>query len=130
MITPESSVLDAARMMLEKGVGSLLVSGKSGGAVGIVTERDMLRKVTAAKADPGLLRVENIMSSPLITAPSETSIGDAAKIMIDHQIKRLVVTDPAGELQGLITMTDIVRWVAGQEQLSDSLIDYLMYSVP
>jgi CBS domain-containing protein len=130
MITPESSVLEAARIMVEKDVGSLVVCENQDDPVGIVTERDMLRKVTAVRADPNALNVRSIMSAPLVTAPPETSIGDAAKMMIENHVKRLVVVDEAGTLHGLITMTDIVRWVAGHEQLSDSLINYLMYNVP
>jgi len=127
-IPPDSMVSDAVTVMLTKGIGSLVVTG-SDGPVGIITERDILRKVTGARADPGKVKVKDVMSSPLISIPEETSVGDAAKKMIDNRIKRLGVTDTDGALAGLVTMTDIVGYVAKQEELSDSLIQYLMYEV-
>lgn len=70
------------------------------------------------------------MSSPLVSTGPETRIGDAAQKMVESQIKRLVVTNEDGTFMGLLTMTDIVRWVAKQKKLSDSLVNYLMYDVP
>ena len=127
-VFPETSVYEAAGLMVDKDVGCLLVSGNDG-PVGIVTQKDVLRRVTSRRANPELTKVKDVMSSPLISIGQETSIGDAAKKMIEMGIKRLVVTGEDGDFWGLITMTDIVRWVANQEKLSDSLIDYLMHEV-
>ena len=49
--------------------------------------------------------------------------------MIENKVKRLVVLNENGTLAGLVTMTDLIRWLAVQEKLSDSLINYLMYQV-
>jgi len=127
-VFPETSVYEAAGLMVDKDVGCLLVSGNDG-PVGIVTQKDVLRRVTSRRVNPELTKVKDVMSSPLISIGQETSIGDAAKKMIEMGIKRLVVTGEDGDFRGLITMTDIVRWVANQEKLSDSLIDYLMHEV-
>jgi len=127
-ISPESTVIDAAALMLEKEVGSLVISNDKR-AVGIVTERDFLRKVTSVGVDPRSIRVKDIMTTTLITAPVDVSIGDAAKKMMSNKIKRLVVVDEEGNPIGLITMTDLIRWMANQERLTDSLISYLMYDV-
>jgi len=114
--------------MLEKDIGSLVVSmGKT--PVGIVTERDVLRKVTSVGDDPRKIRVRDIMSTTLITAPTGLSIGEAAKKMVSNKIKRLVVVDNEGNLTGLLTATDLIRWMAKQETLVDSLINYLMHDV-
>jgi len=127
-IGAESPVIDAARLMLEKDIGSLVVSmGKT--PVGIVTERDVLRKVTSVGDDPRKIRVRDIMSTTLITAPTGLSIGEAAKKMVSNKIKRLVVVDNEGNLTGLLTATDLIRWMAKQETLVDSLINYLMHDV-
>lgn len=125
----ESTVRDAASLMVEKDIGCLLVSG-SKGPVGIVTERDILRKVTATARDPSKVRVKEIMSTPLISVPIDTPIGDAAKKMIECNIKRLAVTDTGGAFLGLVTMTDIIRWTAQQKELSESIVNYLMFNVP
>ena len=69
------------------------------------------------------------MSKYLITISSRASIGDAARKMADNRIRRLVVVDDVGKVTGLITMTDLIRWMASQEKLTDSLMKYLMYDV-
>ena len=128
-IRPEGTVLEALQTMLEKDVGCLVVSGV-GGPIGMVTEKDILRKVTALRRDPGKVQVREVMSAPLISTSMDTTVGAAAKKMIEGKIKRLVVMGEDGSFLGLVTMTDIVRWVAERKELSDSLINYLMYDVP
>ena len=128
-VRPEFTAREAAQIMVDKDVGCLVVSG-SEGAVGMLTERDIIRKVTAAGIDPNKIRVRDIMSVPLLAVSADTSIGDAAKKMIEDRIKRLVVMGEDGTLLGLITMTDIVRWAAGRKELSDALTNYLKYDVP
>ncbi len=127
-VRPESSVQEAVRLMIEKDIGCLIVSSQ--GPIGIVTERDILRKVTGRGLDPVKTRVEDIMSSPLVAVPPESTVGEAAKRMIDNQIKRVVVMDKEGTFLGLVTMSDIIRWLAKQEEVSDSLKNFLKYDVP
>jgi len=124
----ESTVSEAAAVLLAKNIGSLVVTGTDG-PVGLITATDILRKVTVARADPAEVRVKDVMSSPLISVSAETSVGEAAKQMIGMKIKRLGVTNDRGGLAGIVTMTDIVGYVAKQERLSDSLMRYLMYEV-
>ncbi len=106
-IEPTQSVLQAAILMTEKGEGSIVVI--EGGAVkGIVTERDLLFKVTAKHMDPATLKVAEIMSSPLISIDPQASIREATKIMIDNKIRRLaVITD--GALVGMISVWDVTQ---------------------
>ena len=125
----EATVLQAASVMLEKDVSCLVVTGKEG-PIGMITERDILRKVTAARLDASRVRVKDIMSAPLIATSMDTSLGDAARKMIEYNIKRLVVLGQDGTFLGLVTMTDLVRWLAKEKELSDALIDYLKYHVP
>lgn len=126
---PESTAQEAAAAMVEKEVGCLVVRGNEG-VWGMLTERDILRKVTAAGADPRRVHVRDIMSVPLIGTSLDTPIADAAKKMIENRIKRLAVIREDGTFLGLVTMTDIVRWMAGQKELSNSLANYLKFNVP
>ncbi len=128
-VRTESTAREAASLMVERDVGCLIVSSDQG-PVGLITERDILRKVTALGKNPERVRVRDIMSVPLVSVTLETSIGDAAKKMMDNQIKRLAVVGSDGTFLGLVTMTDIVRWVAKQKELSESLINYLSFDVP
>ena len=120
----EASVLEAASVMLEKDLSCLVVTGREG-PIGIVTERDILRRVTAARLDASKVRVKDIMSTPLVAISVDSSISDAARKMIENDIKRLVVLGQDGTFLGLVTMTDLVRWLAKEKELSDALIDYL-----
>ncbi len=129
LVDPDATVQEAASLMVQKKVSCLLVSGRLG-AIGIVTERDILRKVTAVPRNSAKMRVKDVMSTPLIEVTMSTSIGDAAKRMVDNNVRRLVIVGEDGSLAGLVTITDLIRWVATQAELSDSLVNYLKYDVP
>jgi CBS domain-containing protein len=127
-VRPESSAREAAALMIEKDVSGLIVSGGRG-PLGMITDKDMLRKVIAVGADPGKVKVESMMSFPLIAIGPEATIGEAAEKMVERRIKRLAVIDERGTFVGLVTMTDIIAWMARQKELSDSLVNYFLYDV-
>jgi len=105
-ITGEVTMAEAAKIMGEKHIGSLIVVER-GDPVGIITERDLLSRVLAKGFDPNALKVERFMSSPLITIEPSASIKHAAQLMIKKK-GRLVVYD-SGELVGIITASDLVQ---------------------
>jgi len=101
-----SSVRDAARKMNESRIGCLVViNGKK--LMGIVTERDILSKVTANDKIPSRMKVSEIMTSKVITVNPDSFIDDAVYLMIKNKIKKLPVMED-GELVGILTATDIV----------------------
>jgi len=104
-INPESSMAEAARIMGEKHIGSLVVK-KYETPVGIVTERDLLSKVLALGKDPVKEKVEALMSFPLITIGPSAKIKEAAQMMIQKK-GRLAVFD-GGKLVGVITASDLI----------------------
>jgi CBS domain-containing protein len=104
-INPESSMAEAARIMGEKHIGSLIVK-KYETPVGIVTERDLLSKVLALGKDPIKEKVEVSMSFPLITIDPSAKIKEAAQMMIQKK-GRLAVFD-GGKLVGVITASDLI----------------------
>ncbi|MBI2208093.1 CBS domain-containing protein [Candidatus Woesearchaeota archaeon] len=106
-ITSGATVSEAARIMDRKIVGSLLVEEK-GKVVGIITERDILRKVVAKGKIPDKLRVKDIMSSPLVTIDANEDILEASSIMDRERIRRLVVTEN-GIIVGKVTANSISR---------------------
>jgi len=117
-ITPEDTLYEAARIMGEKRIGSLIVM-KYKTPVGIITERDLLREVVDKEialekdwlvggASIKEEKVEQVMSYPLITISRKSSIKEAAQMMIEKRIRRLVVTDP-GRLAGIVTAADLIR---------------------
>ncbi|MEM2024136.1 MAG: CBS domain-containing protein [Candidatus Caldarchaeum sp.] len=110
-VSSEDSVYNAARLMADMGVGSCVVI-KNEKPVGIVTERDVVRKVVAAGLSPKRTTVEKVMSSPLIVVGENTSVAEAAAIMAKHRVRRLVVVRDE-HLAGVVSITDLVR-VAGE----------------
>lgn len=105
-IAPEASMAEAARIMGERHIGSLIVT-KDDTPVGIVTERDLLSKVLALGKDLREVKVENIMSYPLITIGPAVKIKEAAQMMLQKK-SRLAVFD-CGKLVGIITASDLIR---------------------
>lgn len=104
------SLQSAAAKMAERDIGSIVVV-EEGKPVGIVTERDFVRRVAALGKDSRTLTVTDIMSTPLVTVGPECDINTAAKIMTDNNIKRLPVVE--GErLIGIITSFDIAKVIA------------------
>jgi malate dehydrogenase (oxaloacetate-decarboxylating) len=118
-VRADALIIDATRLMIERNISCLLVSVGSG-AIGIITEKDILGKVIAVGRDPKKVRVRDIMSTPLIVATASTSIGEAASKMMTNNIRRLVVmSEDGGRLVGLVTMKDIIRWVAARRRVTD-----------
>jgi CBS domain-containing protein len=124
----EALVADAAMLMVDRKISCLPVS-MGEGAVGIVTEKDITSKVVAPGRDPRKVRIKEIMSTPLITSPMEETIRNAAENMLAHHIRRLVITDEAGKLMGLVTITDIIRWIAEKQGNPAFVLRYLSDSM-
>ncbi len=101
-----SSVKEAVKKMVEAEIESVLVTER-GDPVGIITERDILRRVVYAGANTDK-RVEEIMSHPLITVDPLATLGEAAQIMLQKKIRRLLVKQ-GEKIIGIITERDIQR---------------------
>lgn len=117
IVTVKASVTvkKAVEVMNEHEIGCLVVVNR-GKPVGIVTERDMLKRIIYELREPEKTRVIDIMSNPLIAAAPKMSAGDAAKLMFERKIKKLPVVEN-GRLVGLVTLTDLVR--------SEDVLDFL-----
>ncbi len=103
---PESTVFDAAKRMAAKRIGGLIVV-RAGRPVGLVTERDILWKVTAKEKNPKKVLVRDVMTSPVVTVAPLSTLRAAARIMIGHNVRRLVVTR-LDHVEGIVTARDVV----------------------
>jgi CBS domain-containing protein len=114
-IGAEVPVREAVKLMNRHEIGSLVVV-KDKKPIGIVTERDMLKRVLSTTRDPRALEVCEIMSSPLVVMEPGMNIGDAVKLMFEHKIKKLPVVKRE-HLVGLVSLTDVIsspeitRWL-------------------
>jgi signal-transduction protein with cAMP-binding, CBS, and nucleotidyltransferase domain len=106
-ISAEASVLEAVQAMVENDVGSLLVKD-AGEVVGIVTERDYLRRVTL-QGRTEEAPVREIMSSPLVVATRETTIDECMALMTDRRIRHVPVVEE-GNVVGLVSIGDLVKF--------------------
>lgn len=98
----------AAELMIRDDIGSVVVvQGKN--PVGIVTERDITKQVVKG-IDALKKAVKQVMSKPLVTAASNMSVQQAFELMLTNKVRRLLILD-AGELKGIVTTQDIMRWV-------------------
>lgn len=118
--TPDMSAAEAGKKMVENRVGNIIIV-KDGGPVGIVTESDMVAKVIARNVKPGSIKLEQLMSKPLITTKSNDDIHDAVLMMAQKKIRRLPVIDD-GALVGIITDADVIQVSSEINQILDNLI--------
>jgi len=112
-VTPEATVMDAIRRMAGEKKGSVLVTGEGllKECLGIVTTSQIFMEVFARGLDPASVKVSEIMTpAPLITIDLDASTREAAKVMREHNIRRLPVMKE-GALVGIITSKDLLRCV-------------------
>ncbi len=105
-IDAKCTVFEAAKLMHQQDVGDLVVM-EGVEAKGIVTERDLVRRVMAQKK-PLETKVSDVMSDPLITIEEDSSLRDAARKMVKYKIRRLPVTKN-NVLVGIIATSDFAR---------------------
>lgn len=105
-LRPDSSILNAVKIMLKKGIGSVVVSA-NGPPYAIFTERDLLNKVLGKNVDIEE-KVGGYCTSPVITAKLGISAREAGKLMLKHKIKRLPLTR-YGKIVAMVTARDLVE---------------------
>jgi CBS domain-containing protein len=121
MIDGSDTALEAAKLMAEKGISSLFVV-KDGVPVGIVTERDFIKKICAKDIPIAKVMIFEIMSKILTTADPETPIEVAVQRMVNHKIRRLPIME-GGKIVGIITVTDLAKHLRTTLLLEGALSD-------
>lgn len=113
-VTPDTLVEDAAAVMLDNQIGSVIVVDEQGHLEGILTSTDFVRIV--AKSQPkAQTTVERYMTSDVITVSAQDTIQDVAALMMDHGIHHVPVVDDVGGLIGIITSTDMAGYLSGEQ---------------
>lgn len=113
MSSPVITVLEndtvelVAKLMDTHDLGSIIVSDSKENPVGIITERDIVKRVAAKNLLPNKVKAGEVMTTPLMVIDSEADINEAAKKMSKREIRRLVVMDH-GRMVGIISSKDIV----------------------
>lgn len=119
-VKPEATVKEAVGKMNKFSIGSVVVVDVKK-PIGILTERDILRRIVEPGLDPETISVRQVMSSPVITIEYDVSIEEAGRLMANKGIKKLPVVRK-GQLVGIITSTDIVRAGPGLLKILEDLM--------
>lgn len=124
-VCPDTTVLDASRLMNEHKIGALIVV--DGERVrGMFTERDVLRRVVAEQRDPATTKVAEVMTDKVVTCSPEIEVDHARNIFMEKRIRHLPVLDENQRLVGMISIGDLNAWeLTGQEIKIAALEEYL-----
>jgi predicted transcriptional regulator len=113
----EITALEITKLMVKNKVGSVVVIDSANLPLGIITERDIIKKVCVTNTLPTELKIDKLMSSPVITIMSYDSIETAAQKMTKYKIKRLPVLEQDQQIVSILSLTDITT------HLSKILVD-------
>jgi CBS domain-containing protein len=105
VMNQSESAKKAAEVMTQEGVSAIIVTVE-GKAIGIVTERDILKRIVAEDKNAGKTKLKEIMSSPLVTIEPSTYLEEAAHLMFEKKMKNLPVVHK-NRLVGLVNLQDI-----------------------
>ena len=108
-ISEKDTALKAAQLMSEKGVSSLIVLSDNQ-PIGIITERDFIKKICLKELKLSAVKVGDMMSKIRTSASPDTSIDVAVQRMVNNRIRRLPIIDN-GKLVGIITVTDLAKYL-------------------
>ncbi|TIH10999.1 CBS domain-containing protein [Pseudomonas leptonychotis] len=123
-VTPTTSVLDAIKLMAEKGIGALVVLDK-GRLAGIVSERDYARKIVLLERSASDIAISEIMTADVLTVGLRDTSQHCMQLMTDRHLRHLPVLGD-GELIGLLSIGDLVKHtIAEQASLIQQLEQYI-----
>lgn len=106
LIDPNTTIRDAARKMRDENVGALPV-GENDRLVGMVTDRDIVMRAVAEDRGSGMTAARDVMSRHVFCCFEDSDVGDAAKTMADHQVRRLPVLNRDKRLVGVVALADL-----------------------
>lgn len=121
-ITPDALVLDAVKMMAERGIGALLVM-ESERVVGIISERDYARKIVLMGRSSSDTAVRDIMSSPVMYVRPDQTNEECMALMTENRLRHLPIMD-GGKLVGLISIGDLVKDIISEQQFTIEQLEH------
>ena len=117
---PSSTLKELADQMNKYGRGAIIIIDNKNHPIGIITERDIVRRAVAAGKDPSRVTASDIMSKPVISVDPEMSVHNAALTMTKYKIRRLpVVRDTV--LHGMVTAGDMAKMLYGRSKRDPTL---------
>lgn len=108
-ISPDQTVLEAAQLMKERNVGAIVVTSPDNRPIGILTERDILQKVTVGGLTPSSTNVKSVMTSPCLAIPIDRTVDDALHVLLGKTVFHLAVIDEERKLVGVVSYRTLLR---------------------
>ena len=124
-VPPATTVLDAAQLMNDRGIGAVLVT-EGPALAGIFTERDLMRRVVATRRDPATTPVSQVMTASLVTISTTATVEECASLMTARRIRHLPVLD--GEtLTGVVTIGDLMAFQVDEQASTIAQLNSYVY---
>jgi CBS domain-containing protein len=117
-ITPDTTVQEAARLMKTEDVGALPIV-EDGRLTSVVTDRDLAIRGVAEGLEPGT-PVRELASKNVVTIDAQQSLEEAARVMAEHQVRRLPVVEEDGRLVGMLAQADVAA--VGHDTLTGEVV--------
>lgn len=118
------SLADAARMMWENDCGVLPIIKDGRKVIGLITDRDVCMASAVRDRNPSAISVEEVMTGQIYAVNPEDKIEQALELMQQHRIRRLPVINTEGELEGILSMNDVVLHAFAPDEATGDAIDY------
>ena len=104
-------ISDAISLMAKKSLSCIVITTKEGKVVGIITERDLVKRVLQMGVNPQETEINCVMSTPVVAVSKDADIFDVMMVMQKHNFRRVIVTTPDKKLMGLVTQTDLFKGI-------------------
>ena len=127
---PDSTVSEIADMMDLQDIGAVPIISENNQLMGVVSERDIVRKLVKNGRDSDLVTAKDIMTSKVITVTKNTSQIDALKLMQTNKIRHLPIVDDSQKLINFISHRDLVAPPHGSNKLNFILLGFAAIIVP
>ena len=116
-VAPTTTVLEATQKMNDHRVGCLVVMD-GGHVVGIFTERDVLRRIVAARRDPAGTNIADVMTTDVICCSRDADLEEIKTIMKDRRVRHLPIADEEGRMVGMISIGDVNAYLARDGEIT------------
>lgn len=128
-VSPTDTMLAALQLMADKGIGALLVL-EAGEIAGIVTERDYARKIALQGRSSAVTRVDEVMTRKVHCVQPHQTSEECMSLMTSNRMRHLPVINGSHELQGLISIGDIVKEIISAQQFTIEQLEHYISGTP
>lgn len=109
VVSPEATVAEAIRRMLDQHVGAIAVVDSEHVVAGIFTERDVLKRMSLSGRDPNTTPIREMMTTPVELATEQTTEVEALAVMVERHYRHLPIVDAGGRLLGMLSIRHVLQ---------------------